>query len=753
MAAMRKYYAIAAAVISVLATAACTLEMIPGADEASTVKITVSAEAGMPGRASLGSDNSSFCFEIDDEICWNSTSGNAVQMLTEDTNTAVLDMSIPGLATGNVTGWFSYNVDGVIPFSQAASANQYEAGFLAYPYLASKKTTIKKGTEELTIKLGIAGGIIRVFPYSSTRSGEKVKSVSISSSSPFTGDATWNADAGECTYTASVSSISTTLHDAYTLPSAKGEAIFFFVPQTTITAPAITVVTNKATYTFQASENLSVASGNMLSIPLNLDKAVSSGGAELLDLSAATILTNAPMRYSTWWNNCDANGMGGDCGWANWFYAGGDRAAHDATLKQNRQTYYGTVSNLWDGDPATSFHTNVDWASVGDASWPDPYDNNVGRHIIQVTPNVSAKKFNVWLKNDNCPSDNTGDTYVIGSEGIRILARKAGGTYTDLGTYAINGAGAEANIEGLALPGGDFIDELRFERNKDAGWTYCANAFGIAEMKIWSVGETGAAGTPSDVNDANPEPTPGPGPGPGPGPDPIVDPEPSTAEVPVSRPSAPAGYHEISLASCDISTNNPLQYVSYGYSTPDGWIEGPNQAITSEQKAARQARYDRVSNMWDGDKATCYHTNFDVYEIGWSWAPRSNALVFDNYILVKLPEKVRDVCIWICNPTNGERMGYTTADTEKGHYHAYIEFTFSDTGAYYSAGSPWAEAAPYEPVSEPGSQCMWNGLTCSTFAGGFQYIKIAPHVGETSSGTFDGQKGFFGIAELAIFAR
>lgn len=216
--------------------------------------------------------------------------------------------------------------------------------------------------------------------------------------------------------------------------------------------------------------------------------------------------------------------------------------------------------------------------------------------------------------------------------------------------------------------------------------------------------------------------------------------------VPVTPPEVPEGFYEYDLSKCTITTNNPMQYVTWNYN-PDGGWEGTNMAITDVQAEYRRGMYDQLANMWDNDAATCFHTNFDVYSTGSSWSIRSGALVKDNEIIIHFPEKMSGrFHLFMVNPVNGFFMGYTVAPD---HDHAFIELQCSSNGYSWYDTNKWLIQVP---GSTAGMETYLQDIVCTSLPE-YSYIRIAPHAGETSSGTFSGNAGFFGLAELRLYFR
>jgi len=185
-----------------------------------------------------------------------------------------------------------------------------------------------------------------------------------------------------------------------------------------------------------------------------------------------------------------------------------------------------------------------------------------------------------------------------------------------------------------------------------------------------------------------------------------------------------------------VSTNMPMQYVTWGYS-PDGTWTGSNQLITTDQSAARLAKYGRPENMWDGDEDTEFHTNFDVCSVGTSWAQRSGTSTKYEYIQFDLGETLArgTIRFTISKTTWFDTHGYRLEFSEDGQ--TYLDADYAD---YNSVGL-------HTPVKGVAREKFQIYDTTGQSGKSFRGFRIVPIHGYTSSD----MAGYWGIAEIEVY--
>lgn len=360
------------------------------------------------------------------------------------------------------------------------------------------------------------------------------------------------------------------------------------------------------------------------------------------ELTAAMVTSNFPMEYVTQGQNPDEYGFGSG-EWHNPITSAQTAA---------RKAKYGLPENMWDNDPETSYHTNLDWGQAS-TSWtarsPYGWDYCIDNHYIQITLPHSAKTIDLKIKQS---SDKCYDREGIG---VSLWAASYDGNFVKVDDYSWGKTGGvELDIEGVA-PGFD-ITTIRLKNNNYSDWTGCETSLGIAELEIWDMNpaainqsKVGAfflsnsavnamIGTPVTItatvlpetavnksvswrssNTAVATVADG-----------VITPIAAGSAV-ITATTIDGGYTatcdvtvtdlpEITLTADMLSTNAPMTY--YSNCNPD-W---PSNYDASE---GREDKYGLAANALDGDIATSYHTNFDCWEYAgeaygnWGWACRA----------------------------------------------------------------------------------------------------------------------------------
>lgn len=185
-----------------------------------------------------------------------------------------------------------------------------------------------------------------------------------------------------------------------------------------------------------------------------------------------------------------------------------------------------------------------------------------------------------------------------------------------------------------------------------------------------------------------------------------------------------------------VSTNMPMQYVTWGYS-PDGTWTGSNMVITASQSASRLAKYGRPENMWDGDEDTEFHTNFDVCTVGSSWSHRSGTSTKYEYIQFDLGEPLARCTIrfTVSKTTWFDTHGYRLEFSEDGQ--TYLDADYAD---YHSIGL-------HTPVKGVAGERFVINDTIGQTDKPFRGFRIVPIHGYTSSD----MAGYWGIAEIEVY--
>lgn len=186
-----------------------------------------------------------------------------------------------------------------------------------------------------------------------------------------------------------------------------------------------------------------------------------------------------------------------------------------------------------------------------------------------------------------------------------------------------------------------------------------------------------------------------------------------------------------------ISTNAPMQYVSFGYTPDAGWAD-TNRPIRDDEKRAREARYATPENLWDGDLQTSFCTNFDLFKDDSSWQLRSDALTHFNSIFVTFEKPVKDCSVRIAN---------SDAAWFDDHCGFYITISHDgNTFPEFDTGVLWGSLEPGE-----GGPGKWYTFLVSD-SKGIKAFRIQPTHGYTSVGSIIANQdyGYFGLAEMAI---
>lgn len=212
----------------------------------------------------------------------------------------------------NTPYWFTYN-------AHASSTTSYEFRFATNDNeepctveigvmpkdelkLVSKPATFNEQPESVTVEMEILGSVLRYIVYTTTYNDEAVESVQLTSiGAPirgtfgydFTGsERKWNTEwqnqtgvwAPNYTRTAELDT-PFALTDAKSKETSKG--IYMSVPAVTVDGYKIVVMTDKAVYTFDASEKSKTYNDNeVVNVALNLDKA-----------TARAVLTTPKLHY------------------------------------------------------------------------------------------------------------------------------------------------------------------------------------------------------------------------------------------------------------------------------------------------------------------------------------------------------------------------------------------------------------------------------------------------------------------------
>ena len=216
-----------------------------------------------------------------------------------------------------------------------------------------------------TIKMDVAGTILRILPYTSTYNDEKVLSVKFESNDKVVGTVGYDRGAG--TYK-SVTDVNWKLYNfvqanlgtAFSLAGVTSaetsKGIYMAIPATKADAPLngykYTVETDKATYTFDAMDKTMAVGNNVVkNVYLNLDKGVrvaaptgylKYGGALNLSIIPAAGCTNQDAGYWKAMVSTDGN-------------------IYEDRLNAENSAFYSDVQFTYT-DPATG--TPVDWISV-----------------------------------------------------------------------------------------------------------------------------------------------------------------------------------------------------------------------------------------------------------------------------------------------------------------------------------------------------------------------------------------------------
>lgn len=499
--------------LSGLIAAGCTIAIddFQAAPDSAEVRVSLDvSEAGLePGtKATLGQEG--FRWKVGDVVTWVGADNSTASVTLKEAdiiapgNTAVFTAAIPGLASGDVSGYFTFNCsqDGSIPYSLSSaitdgaySVTQQKAGTTegSRTFLLSSTTfdTLHQGQESVKLKMRLAGTLVDFRPFSSTYTDENVQSLRLASTAPFCGKVTRNHAAGTVSgiQDASASKYDVALGTPASLSgtSSAASGIYMSLPAGSLEDFNIIVRTDKARYVFNSTKAVSLQENCRLVIPLNLDKAtrIANPSPLAINLTESMVSTNSAMQYVTQGKNPDQYGYGNP----DWFEPITDAQTSARTAK------YGLKSNMWDNNASTCFHLNNDWGKAG-TSWGCRFSSAGAQAYLQI--NLGAKYESIKLSAQFCPA-----SCCALADGVEILASAGTDDFVQVGTYTVP-EDRKLVIENLTTSSSQ-IQSIRIRSLTSWGWTYVMDAFGIAELGIWQYPSAAADPEPGEEI---PEPDP-----------------------------------------------------------------------------------------------------------------------------------------------------------------------------------------------------------------------------------------------------
>jgi len=498
-----KLFLATALIISALANSCVREEVISPETEGN---LTVTLDLS-DAKASMTSNG--FVFSAGDVVNWISSTGQntSYTLKAEDIvggNTATFKASIPGLSSGNVSGYFACNIgsDNAVNFTKGnyadyqaylyqTEAGQSNAGYF-FLHTGMEYTTLTKGTTSVKLTMQIAGSVIAVKPFMTETkySAETVRYVRFISEDDIAGTVVYNHSAGTAGEMSGnlAKSCKVYLETPFALSGISSKdlskPVYFSMPAQTLAAGyQILVGTNKATYTFTAGSATVLDEDTIMTIPVDLSKAVrTTVSQKKLTLTADMVESNYPMEYVSQPVDGDTYGFGSNWDWVN------PITEAQATARYNA---FGNPANLFDSNNNTSYHTNVDFGALN-TSWQarKPYGQEgcVPNTYVQVNlpGQYGALKITVTTQKSGICS-NTSEIRTFGDTGMKLLVRtnksddfKEYAKYTDKGIKY----GSSATLDNISVPGEEIM-AIRLQNNATADWTGRSVAFGIAELTVY----------------------------------------------------------------------------------------------------------------------------------------------------------------------------------------------------------------------------------------------------------------------------
>lgn len=291
-------------------------EFAPNNAQEVTINLLLPAEA-----KSAFTDAEGLQWTEGDKIFWLNTDGggNAEYTLTNSDitggNVASFKTTIPGLAGGDVHGWFKYNThgnlgnnevifsdlngkiskygtptcgNGITTLHQSAAGVANPAIFALQSSIPTPQT-IAEGTSEINVQMRILGTVFRVIPYTTTHNSESITKVEFSSTSNIAGTVEYQPSGTyRPPFWAEVKEMNVVLDTPMSLSGvtdkASSHGIYFSLPQTDspIAGYKYVVYTDQADYTFTSAADLVVGNNEVKNVYLNLERGVRLGNEETI---------------------------------------------------------------------------------------------------------------------------------------------------------------------------------------------------------------------------------------------------------------------------------------------------------------------------------------------------------------------------------------------------------------------------------------------------------------------------------------